>query len=147
MKLAIPSNDRLTLSPHFGRTAGFLIFEVVDGNIVHEEYRLNAFTNHATGQHNQYGHLGHLRRDGHPEDHGHNGKQDQHGHHSHERIVDALCDCEVVISGGMGYRLQVDLKQAGKQIFITHVSEVRKAVELFLQNSLESDKEACRQHS
>jgi predicted Fe-Mo cluster-binding NifX family protein len=136
MKVAVPSDDRKTLAPHFGRTAGFLIFEVADSKIIHEQYRTNTFTNHVMGQQNQYGPHS-------PHDHDH---QQGHGHHGHERILDALFDCEVVIAGGMGHRLQEDLAGAGKQIFITRQADARAAVELFLSNKLQSDKDACCGH-
>ena len=144
MKIAVPSNDNTTLSQHFGRIAGFIIFEISEGKIVSTKYRFNTFTHHVTGQQNQYGPFpGH--------GHGHDHLQEtchheHHGHHSHGRILDALRDCEVVIAGGMGYRLQEDLNQAGKKIYITRQADARQAVELFLKDELVSDKDACCHH-
>jgi predicted Fe-Mo cluster-binding NifX family protein len=129
MKIAIPSDEGTYLCQHFGRTLGFTIFEVADGQIIKQEYRLNNFTGHALGQHNEYLH--------------HGAGQDDHAQHSHNRILNALNDCEVVIAGGMGRRLVDDLTDAGKKIFLTSEPETRKAVEMFLVNKLNSDKEAC----
>ncbi len=137
MKIAIPSNDKITLSPHFGRTQGFIIFQISEGKILSTEYRPNSFTHHVTGQQNQYGpHPGH----GHD---GHHDHQGLHGHHSHSRILDALVDCDAVIAGGMGTRLQEDLTRAGKKIIITSQTDARQAVELYLKDALVSDKDAC----
>jgi predicted Fe-Mo cluster-binding NifX family protein len=132
MKIAIPSDEGTYLSQHFGRTLGFSIFEVANGQIIKQEYRLNNFTGHSLGQHHEYQHYGH--------------EHDDHAQHSHNRILNALKDCEIVIAGGMGRRLVDDLTDAGKKIFITSQPETRKAVELFLADKLNSDKEACSHH-
>jgi len=132
MKIAIPSDEGTYLSQHFGRTLGFTIFEVTNGKIVNQEYRPNNFTGHVLGQHQEHQH--------HAEEH------EEHAQHSHNRIVNALNDCEVVIAGGMGRRLLDDLTNAGKRIYNTTQMETRKAVELFLTDELVSDKEACSHH-
>ncbi len=41
MKLAIPTNDRLTLSHDFGQAKGFLILTLELGEIIREEMRWN----------------------------------------------------------------------------------------------------------
>ena len=132
MKIAIPSDEGTYLSQHFGRTLGFTIFEVANGRIINQEYRLNNFTAHVSGQHEQYQH--------------HGAEHDDHAQHSHSRILIALSDCEIVIAGGMGRRLVDDLTDAGKKIFITTIPETRKAVEMFLSDKLISDKDACSHH-
>jgi predicted Fe-Mo cluster-binding NifX family protein len=133
MKIAIPSDEGTYLSQHFGRTLGFTIFEVADGQIINQEYRTNTFTDHVSGQHQELQH--------------HGAEHDDHAQHSHNRILNALNDCEVVIAGGMGRRLVDDLTDAGKKIFITSQPETRKAAEMFLANELKSDKEACSHHN
>ncbi len=133
MKIAIPSDDKVTLSQHFGRTLGFIIYEVANSEITGEEYRLNTFTGHVTGHH-------------HDHDHSHSDHHHQGGHsfHSHDGILSALHDCEVVIAGGMGPRLFEDLTSNGKTVYITRQHDVRRAAELFLTDNLASDKETCK---
>lgn len=133
MKIAIPSDDQVTLCPHFGRTRGFLIFSIKNGIVENQEYRANTFTQHVMGQ----------QQPQHHHEHEHQGERHQH---SHGGILEALKDCEVVIAGGMGYRLQEDLARAEKQVFITRLSDAREAVERFLKDNLESDKDACCHH-
>lgn len=129
MKIAIPSDEGTFLSQHFGRTLGFAVYEVDQDKIVSKEYRKNDFTGHVLGQHEQ---------------HQHHGEEHQnHARHSHHRILNALNDCEVVIAGGMGRRLLDDLTGAGKKIFITTEPEVRKVIEMFIDDTLQSDKSAC----
>jgi len=137
MKIAVPSNDNTTLSQHFGRTKGFIIFQISEGKILSTEYRFNTLTRHVPDQQHQCGPNPGQCHDGDPDHHG------KHGHHSHNRILDGLSDCEVVISGGMGYRLLEDLKGAGKNIYITQQENARIAVELFLNNELTNNKDAC----
>jgi predicted Fe-Mo cluster-binding NifX family protein len=132
MKIAIPSDEGIHLSQHFGRTLGFAIFEVADGQIINQEYRPNSFTGHALGQHQEHQH--------------HGAEHNDHAQHSHNRILNALNDCEIVIAGGMGRRLLDDLTIAGKKIFITSQLETRKAMEMFLADELKSDKESCSHH-
>jgi predicted Fe-Mo cluster-binding NifX family protein len=132
MKIAIPSDEGTYISQHFGRTLGFTVFEVANGQIINQEYRLNDFTGHASGQHHEGQH--------------HGAEHDDHAQHSHSRILNALNDCEIVIAGGMGRRLADDLTGAGKKIFITTITETRKAIELFLADELKSDKDACSHH-
>ncbi len=138
MKIAIPSNDNFSLAPHFGRTRGFIIFQVSDGKILSTEYRFNTLTHHVPGQQHQ---CGPQQGQCHGEEYDHHAGQ--HGHHSHSRILNGLADCEVVIAGGMGYRLQEDFTHAGKEIYITRQKEALNAVTLFLENKLVSDKDAC----
>ena len=41
MRIAVPTNDGVTLSEHFGRSATFLIFELENGRITKRETRPN----------------------------------------------------------------------------------------------------------
>jgi predicted Fe-Mo cluster-binding NifX family protein len=44
MKIAIPTNDGLTIHPDFGNARGFLVLTVELGAITNEEMRFNPFT-------------------------------------------------------------------------------------------------------
>lgn len=126
MKIAVPSHDRQTVFGHFGRTPGFLIFETNDKTIVNETYIDNTFTGHAQGHHDEHEH--------------------EHQHHSHGGILEALADVSVVIAGGMGRRLYDDLTGAGKQVFVTRLTNAREAVGQYLQASLDSHPGECCNH-
>lgn len=132
MNIAVPSNDGINVSAHFGRSKGFLIFETENQEIIKSAYRLNDVTAHATGLHHAHGH-----------DHNHGAGEHSH---SHTGILDLLEDCEAVIAGGMGNRLYVDLQAAGKKATITRESNARQAVLLMLQNQLDNNPETCCQH-
>ena len=92
MKIAVPTNDGFSVSEHFGRSAGFLVFEIQDGRIVARETRAN------TMQHT----------------HGQGGPHaEAEGAHSHTAILAALAGCDVVICAGMGWRAAEALKEGG----------------------------------
>lgn len=116
MKIAIVSNDGEMINPHFGSSRGFVIIEVENNKEVKREYRSNTFTSHATGggEHN----------------HG------EHAHDHHSPILAALADVQVVIGGGMGRRLVIDLESAGKKLYITDEPSVNGALARLLDGSL-----------
>jgi predicted Fe-Mo cluster-binding NifX family protein len=125
MKIAIPSDDQLHISAHFGRTRGFMIFDIV-GESIHKKYVSNTFTGHVqAGQH--------LHEDGHQTD-------------THSRIFSALDGVEVVIAGGMGRRLYADFEQKNIQVFVTRETNIENALKLFIQNELDNNEGKCCDH-
>ena len=127
MRIAIASDDKVSICGHFGRTLGFLIFEIEDNKIIKKEYIQNDFTGHAQGHH-------------------HDHKHDHSQAHSHGGILTALKDCQVVISRGMGRRLYDDFQKVNKEVFISNESDATKAVELYLQGNLIDHPEKGCQH-
>lgn len=113
MKIAVASDDGQAISAHFGRTRGFVIYDVDGKNVKDHEYRPNTFTGHARGLE----HAGH--------------DIDRHG-----PILSALADCAVVISHGMGRRMYDDLRTAGIESFITDETDVSAAVEAYSKGEL-----------
>lgn len=114
MKIAIASDDRINICPHFGRTMGFEIAEIQDGKVTSRDYRKNDFTGHAKGEHD------HATED------------------KHATIVERLQDCCAVIANGMGMRIRVDLEAAGIQAFITDQTVVDKAIEAYVAGELDN---------
>lgn len=127
MKIAVPSNDGLSVSEHFGRSAFFMIFETDKEKIVGEEIRRNNHTPHALGEC----------------DHG----QNSHGHHSHSAMVRVLADCAVVLCRGIGWRASEDLKKGAIEPFILdRPFTVREAVSHFISGKLLSTGACCMCH-
>ena len=126
MKIAIPSNDNINISSHFGRTKGFVICEMDNDKIINKEYKQNTFTGHAQGLH----------------------KGDEHGHgnHSHNGIFNAIGDCEIVIAGGMGRRLYNDFEQNNIKVFVTKEMNIDSALNLFLNSELDNNSDECCSH-
>ena len=93
MKIAVACVDGGAVSPHFGRSRYFLVFEEADGEILTRETRENACTCHAEGRCGD-------------------GEQD-HASHSHDDVAAVLGDCDVVLCGGMGPGARQALAQHG----------------------------------
>lgn len=123
MKIAIASDDQKTIASHFGRTKGFLIYNVEENQISNREYRINDFTGHARGL----------------EDASHSVKR-------HGPILAALNGCQAVIARGMGQRIYMDLKQAGIEAFIVNEENADQAMQLYLQNQLRDNPDKGCEH-
>ncbi len=115
MKIAVASDDGKIISAHFGRTKGFLIFDIENGEIKSREYIPNTFTGHARGLYEKGLH---------------------HQYDTHAVIIENLKDCKAVISHGMGRRLYDDLTSAGIEVYVTDETDVDKAIELYLKGEL-----------
>ncbi len=126
MKIAIPTNDNINISSHFGRTKGFVICEIDNDEVIKKEYKQNTFTGHAQGLHSDAEH--------------------EHGNHSHKGIFDAIGDCEIVIAGGMGRRLYNDFEQKNIKVFVTKEINIDRALDLFFNSELDNNSDKCCDH-
>jgi predicted Fe-Mo cluster-binding NifX family protein len=100
VKIAIPTNDGISISAHFGRCRQFLIFEAQNGKVKLIETRENAGCHgHGSGS-----------SDGAAEDHGHSG------------FVGALQDCETVLCSGIGAGAMEALKAGGIRVLLVEAA-------------------------
>jgi predicted Fe-Mo cluster-binding NifX family protein len=121
MRIAVPTDDGVSVAAHVGRSASFLIFNIEDGRIQSQDLRPNG------GQHSHV--PGECQTGARPD-----------GGHDHGRIVDSLTGCEVVICAGMGWRAAEALKSNGvKQILMTEAGPAADAVNAFLAGTLASN--------
>lgn len=128
MKIAVASDDQITIARHFGRTGGFLIAELENDQIISRTYRPNNFTHHQVH---------------HPE---HGDRQEHSQPHSHDAILENLADCSYVISRGMGRRLYDDLRQAGITALIVDDETVDNALAAFIAGKIIDKPEKSCQH-
>lgn len=129
MKIAVASEDGVSVSQHFGRSAGFVVFDANDGQISTGEFRTNRQTPHAQG----------LCGIGeHTPGHGHGHEHAQgHSGHSHAGIVDLLQDCQVVLCGGMGAGAAQALTARGIRPVVTSaVCPASEAVAQYVKGEL-----------
>ena len=119
MKIGIASNDQNSIAEHFGRTKGFVIVELENGQELSRTYRKNKFSVHSQ-----------------PGSHEHA----EHGH-SHTAILEALADCELVMARGMGRRIYDDLRGAKIESYITSQSQVDEAIEAYIRGDLDDNPE------
>jgi predicted Fe-Mo cluster-binding NifX family protein len=109
MKVAVASDDKETISHHFGRALGFVVFPVSGGKRGPSEYRENI--GKSTGE---------------------------CGSCDHGRMIENIKDCDVVISYGMGRRIYHDLTANKIRAVVTDKENVREAMDSFLRNELEN---------
>ena len=135
MRIAVASDDGITIAGHFGRCAGFDIFEVTGNEVTKIENRPNTNSQH------------HLHHD--EGDCGEHGHHEHHGAvHSHESFLSALHDCDAVICRGMGRRAVYDLSARGIKPVITGQDvQIDEAVRLYARGQLDSSSESqCCSH-
>jgi len=107
MKIAVASDDKTTISEHFGRACGFMVFEIENNTIIKEEYRENI------------------------------GKSTGECHScDHDTMIKNIKDCNVVISYGMGQRIYADLLKNNILAIVTDERTVTDAVNQYLKHKL-----------
>lgn len=109
MKIAVASDDKKTISHHFGKAKGFVVIELENKKIVSKEYRENIGKN-----------------------------KGECGSCDHSAMINNVKDCELVISYGMGQRIYDDLTKEGIKPIVTDEKTVDGAISRFLENNLEN---------
>jgi len=109
MKIAIASDDKKTISHHFGRALGFVVFDIQNGKVVNIDYRENI------------------------------GKSSgECGSCDHSAMIKNVKDCEIVISYGMGQRIYTDLLNSNITPIVTEEKTVDEALNQFLKKQLKN---------
>jgi predicted Fe-Mo cluster-binding NifX family protein len=109
MKIAIASDDKKTISHHFGKASGFVIFDIQDGKVITQEYKENIGKNNG-----------------------------ECGSCNHSAMINNIKDCEAVISYGMGQRIYDDLIKNKIKPIVTEVENVDEALNQFLKKNLKN---------
>ncbi len=109
MKIAIASDDKKTISHHFGRALGFVVFELNDGKVISQEYRENRGKNRG-----------------------------ECGTCDHATMINNIKDCQAVISYGMGQRIYQDLINSNISAVVTEEKSVKDALNKFMDNTLKN---------
>lgn len=128
-KLAVPSDDGLTIANHFGKCAQFIVFSIQNEHVTGTEIRPNvSMCNH--GEHAGPTHSGHEHMGGHAD------------------FVTLLHDCTVVLCRGMGMGAEQALAQNGiLPVAVGELSTAREAVDAYLRGALtDTAVPACKCH-
>lgn len=121
MKIAAATEDRRTLSSHFGRAPFYLVFSLEDGQVVAVTERSKPFH----GQHHNHSNADHNRL--------------------HEDMFAPLADCQVLMVGGMGDpAYQKALSNSLEVILIG--GEITQAVQAYLRGEAVSDPSRVHHH-
>ena len=117
MKIAVASDDGRTISHHFGRALGFVVFDLEGNEVKGREYRENR------GKHSG-----------------------ECGSCDHATMIDNIKDCKYVICYGMGRRIYDDLLQEKVTPVVTEEEVVDKALEGFISGTLKDRPEKLHEH-
>ena len=114
MKVAVVSEDGVSVSQHFGRAPFYVVVTVEKGQVVSSERRAKA------------GHHSFAAQEHHPP------SQQQHGYGvaaraRHEQMAEVIADCDAVIAGGMGRGAYESMQTRGIRPIITDVLDLREA--------------------
>jgi predicted Fe-Mo cluster-binding NifX family protein len=123
VKIAVISDDGISISQHLGRAPYAVVFAIEGGKVLAREER------HKPGHHTFAAHSPELSPG---ERHGY----DAGAEVRHDEIVQAISDCQVVIVGGMGWGIYESLKARNIEPIATGVKEIDKAVGLYLEGEL-----------
>jgi predicted Fe-Mo cluster-binding NifX family protein len=115
VKIAIISDDGVTVSQHFGRAEMYVVLTIEDGQIIAEETRPKV-------GHGAFMSQPHADLDA----------QGRHGFGAgaqsrHQQMGEAIGDCQALIAGGMGWGAQESLQQLGIEVVVTDVADARDA--------------------
>jgi len=94
MKIAVASPDGVSISQHFGQSAGFIVFDVEGKEIKSSDWRVAGQSPHAAGI------------------------CQQSGGQSHGSILEIINDCKIMLCGGMGAGAAQAVMQQGLQPLI-----------------------------
>ncbi len=107
MKIGFVSDDGETISGHFGKARGFVVYELYGEEARGREYRINR-----------------------------GGNDGRCGTCRHDRIIDTVKDCQMVVAGGMGRRILEDLAENGIQAILTDETVIKEALDKFVKGTI-----------
>lgn len=124
MKIAVISDDEVDISQHFGRAPYYVVVTIEDGKIIAKETRSKA------GHHTFAAHEPPKLAPG-----------DRHGYDAgsqsrHAAMAEAISDCQVVLTGGMGWGAYESMQGYGIEPIVTDVKNIDEAVKLYLVGKL-----------
>ncbi len=115
MKIAIESNDGITITSPFIKTIGYVVYDINESDIVGCEYRSKKMLNE---------------------------KIRETGSIIQDKFHSMVGDCSTIISRGMDRINREVLKKEGLDVFITFKTSAKDAIRLYLRELLLSNKAA-----
>ena len=120
MKIAVPTDDGITISQHFGQAVTFKVMSLEDNQVVSAEIREKATHEHGTPS--------------------------ADGMHPGALMIESIADCQVLIAGGMGSPVYNRAIAAGLKVILTRQPDIDLAVRDFLAGKLENDPQLVHVH-
>ena len=124
MKIAVVTDDEITICQHFGRASLYVVFTIQDGKITSKEKRPKMGHSHFSATVGV-----------HSENSGPHGF-DASSQKKHASMAEAIADCQVLITGGMGRGAYESLKSYKIEPVITDIQNIDEAIKLRLEGKL-----------
>ncbi len=124
MKIAVITDDGVTISKHFGRARSYLVITIEGGKVVGKENRSKLSHDHFQGQSHHEDH--------HDEHHG----TDHASHGRHLSMAETISDCTTLLCGGMGRGAYESMRQLNVQPLVTDLENIDEAVQAFIDGKL-----------
>ncbi|AFZ70436.1 hypothetical protein Calag_0691 [Caldisphaera lagunensis DSM 15908] len=125
IKIAIPSDDGESMSDHFGRSLGFIVYyvDLTDKKVLNKEFRKRSIVE--------------------------NNEEHHHEHHHHEDnetsveearrhldILNTIKDVDIIITAGIGPRMLSAFRSLNKQVIIGYDINPDNLVKEFMDQNL-----------
>ena len=122
MKIAAVTEDGQSISQHFGRAPYYAVLTVEGGQVTGREMREKLGHHHFVGQDEHSA--------GTPHGFGPQARS------RHDRMRQAIADCQVLLSRGMGRGAHASLEEAGIEVIVTDIAGIDEAVKRYLAGDL-----------
>ena len=125
MKIAVVSDDGVTISQHFGRAPFYVVVTIEGDKVTGKE------TREKSGHHTFAAHHADVKPG---EPHGY----DTGAQVRHANMIEAVSDCQIVVVGGMGWGAYDSLKSSNIEPIVTDVKDIDEAVQRYLDGKLDN---------
>jgi len=126
--VAAVTDDGITISQHFGRAKYYEVLFIEYGKVVKRERRNKM-------GHQNFAHEEHHHQSG--EKHGF----DDASHNTHKCMAEAIKDCEIVLTRGMGVGAYNSLLQFNIKPIVTDIKNIDEAVKAVINETIINHKE------
>ena len=131
IKIAAVTDDGESISDHFGRATKYAVITVEEGKITNRELREKA-------GHREFQHLE-------SDDHHHHDQRGRgfgkHAGEKHRIMFEAIYDCDIMLTRGMGRGAYLGLLERTIQPIITDIQEIDGAVQAVIDGTIEDHTE------
>ncbi len=133
-KIAFPTANGETITPHFGRAKYFLVVEIQGKKVVSKQLRENrsheGMPEHHGHEHNhEHGHH-------HEHHHEHDPEKEKQQHAAHGKLMGLLDDVDIIFAAQMGPRAYDDFTARGYTVILTDIRSIDQALEAYLDGKL-----------
>ena len=129
LKIAIVTDDKKTVSQHFGQASYFAVVTIDKGKIVHQEFRPKP------------GYLLVHNSKSNPEPQEPVRGSNMEPQQKHALMAEIIADCNVLICGSMGMGAFETIKDKGIRIVVTEISDIEEAISSFIKGKLTDHQE------